>query len=86
MLKLFMSALTKRVKAAYPNENPMQKLVELTKQPVYLNKPLRFGKNKGKTIEELVISDRGYIDWMRNNIDLDEDMQDTIKRALGKVS
>ena len=85
ILKLFMSALTKKVKENYPNENPMQKLVELTKQPVYLNKPLRFGKNKGKTIEDLVISDKGYIDWMRKNMDLDEDMQYTIKRALGEV-
>jgi len=85
ILKLFMSALTKKVKEVYPNENPMHKLVELTKQPVYMNKPLRFGKNKGKTIEDLVISDRGYIDWMRKNMDLDEDMQYTIKRALGEV-
>ncbi len=85
ILKLFMSALAKKVKAAYPDANPMQKLVELTKEPVYLNKPLRFGKNKGKTIEELVISDRGYIDWMRKNMDLDEDMQYTIKRALGEI-
>ncbi len=85
ILKLFMSALTKKVKELYPSDNPMQKLVELTKQPVYLNKPLRFGKHKGKTIEDLVISDRGYIDWMRKNMDLDEDMQYTIKRALGEV-
>ena len=85
ILKLFMSALAKKVKAVYPNDNPMQKLVELTKEPVYMNKPLRFGKNKGKTIEELVISDRGYIDWMRKNMDLDEDMQYTIKRALGEI-
>ena len=86
ILKLFMSALTKKVKETYPNENPIQKLVELTKQPVYMNKPLRFGKNKGKTIEDLVISDRGYIDWMRKNMDLDEDMQYTIKKALGEIS
>ena len=85
ILKLFMSALTKKVKEIHPNDNPMQKLVELTKQPVYMNKPLRFGKNKGKSIEDLVISDRGYIDWMRKNMDLDEDMQYTIKRALGEI-
>lgn len=85
ILKLFMSALTKKVKETYPNDNPMHKLVELTKEPVYMNKPLRFGKNKGKSIEDLVVSDRGYIDWMRKNMDLDEDMQYTIKRALGEV-
>jgi len=86
VLKLFMSALTKKVKESYPHDNPMQKLVELSTQPVYMNKPLRFGKNKGKTIEELVISDPGYIAWMRKNMDLDEDMQYTIKRALGEIS
>jgi len=86
ILKLFMSALTKKVKETYPNENPMQKLVELTSEPVYMNKPLRFGKYKGKTVEDLVISDRGYIDWMRKNMDLDEDMQYTLKKALGEVS
>lgn len=85
ILKLLMSALTKKVKELYPSDNPMQKLVELTKQPVYMNKPLRFGKHKGKTIEDLVVSDRGYIDWMRKNMDLDEDMQYTIKRALGEI-
>ncbi|HIC44982.1 MAG TPA: 3'-5' exonuclease [Sulfurimonas sp.] len=86
ILKLFMSALTKKVKEFYPNINPMDKLVELTGKPVYMNKPLRFGKNKGKTIEDLVVSDKGYIDWMRKNMDLDEDMQYTIKRALGEIS
>jgi len=85
ILKLFMSALAKKVKEVHPSDNPMQKLVELTKQPVYMNKPLRFGKNKGKTVEDLVISDRGYIDWMRKNMDLDEDMKYTISRALGEV-
>ena len=85
ILKLLMSALTKKVKEQFPNDNPMQKLVELTSEPVYMNRPLRFGKNKGKTIEDLVISDRGYIDWMRKNMDLDEDMQYTIKRALGEL-
>ncbi len=85
ILKLFMSALAKKVKENFPNENPMQKLVELTKQPVYLNKPLRFGKHKGKTIEELVISDKGYVEWMKNNMDLDEDMKYTISRALGEI-
>jgi len=86
ILKLFMSALASKVKESFPNENPMQKLVELTSTPVYMNKPLRFGKNKGKTIDDLVISDKGYIDWMRKNMDLDEDMQYTIKRALGEIS
>jgi len=85
ILKLFMSALTKEVKKFYPDINPMDKLVELSTKPVYMTKPLRFGKNKGKTIEELVQSDKGYIDWMRKNMDLDEDMQYTIKRALGEI-
>jgi len=85
ILKLFMSALTKKVKEQFPDINPMDKLVELSSEPVFMTKPLRFGKNKGKTIEELVISDRGYIDWMRKNMDLDEDMQYTIKRALGEI-
>jgi len=82
ILKLFMSALTKKVKEMYPNENPMQKLVELTKQPVYMNKPLRFGKNKGKTVEELAIDDRGYLEWMQKNMDLDEDMRYTLNKVL----
>ncbi len=85
ILKLFMSALAKRVKELYPDANPMQRLVELTKEPVYMNKPLRFGKHKGKTIEDLVISDKGYIDWMKKNMDLDDDMKYTISRALGEV-
>ena len=86
ILKLFMSALTQRVKERFSGENPMQVLVDLSKKPVYLNKPLRFGKHKGKTIEDLVISDMGYIEWMSKNMDLDEDMKYTISRALGEVS
>ncbi len=82
ILKLFMSALTKKVKESYPDENPMPKLVELTRQPVYLNKPLRFGKHKGKTVEELAVEDRGYLEWMKKNMDLDEDMKYTLDKVL----
>ena len=59
----------------------MQKLAELTQTPV-LMKTFKFGKYKDREIAEIVNADRGYITWMRGNLDLDEDMQFTLDHYL----
>lgn len=78
IMKLFLSELIKKVKEEYINENPMDKLVELTETPVKV-KTFRFGKYRGEHIESVASHDIGYISWMRANMkDLDEDMKYTL--------
>ncbi|MEA3374041.1 MAG: 3'-5' exonuclease [Campylobacterota bacterium] len=83
VLKLFLSELRKTVQEQFPGENPVEKMVELTKEPVYITSPLRFGKYKGKTLQELSTEDPGYLRWMADKMEsLDEDMKYSINRVL----
>ena len=45
-------------------------------------KTFKFGKYKDREIAEVVNEDRGYITWMRANLDLDEDMTFTLDYYL----
>lgn len=57
-------------------------LVELSSKRVVVEK-LDFGKYKGRYIEEISMCDRGYLEWMVQNIeDMDEDLRYSIKRYL----
>jgi len=80
IMKLLIDKLFIEVKKQYPEyneDNIMQKLAELTNTPV-LMKIFKFGKYKGENIEQVVSDDKGYIKWMRKNLDLDEDMKYTL--------
>jgi len=77
MLKLLLSKLTARCKEQYPETQVMQKLVELTNTPV-LMQTFKFGKYKGRGVEDIAGEDMGYIKWMRKNLDLDDDMEYTL--------
>ncbi len=82
-LKLLLSKLRKAVQEKFPGENDVDKMVALTQEPVFITKPMRFGKHKGKTIQELAHEDAGYLRWMMENMqNLDEDTRYTIKRVL----
>lgn len=82
-LKLLLSKLRVAVKEKFPGVNEVEKMVELTQTPVLITKPMRFGKHKGKTVQELALEDAGYLKWMLENMqNLDEDMRYTIKQAL----
>ena len=82
VLKLFLTALRKAVQEKFPGENPVEKMVELTKQPVYI-KTLRFGKHKGKELADVALEDAGYLRWMLGNMEnLDEDMRYSINKVL----
>ncbi len=81
VMKLFLSKLVKKCREVYPDYNPMEKLVELTKTPVLL-KTLRFGKYKNKEIKQVAKEDPGYLNWMRSNMDLDEDLKYSLDKAL----
>jgi len=80
VMKLLIDKLLIEMRNKYPTYNKdkiMNKLAELTNTPV-LMKIFKFGKYKGKNIEQIVSDDKGYIKWMRKNLDLDEDMKYTL--------
>jgi len=82
VMKMLISELTKRVREVYPNDKPMQKLVELTKQPVLI-KTFKFGKYRGQDVSDVASTDAGYLKWMLTNMkDLDEDMRYTLGRYI----
>ena len=83
IMKLLLSKLTKEVRAQFPEKRIMQKLAELTQTPV-LMKIFKFGKYKGRDIEEIANEDMGYLKWMRKNLELDEDMAYTLDYYLDR--
>ncbi len=84
VMKLLLSRLVKDTQEKYADVNPMKKLAELTQTPVLL-KTFKFGKYKGREIAEICKADRGYINWMQQNLDLDEDLIYTLEYYLNAV-
>lgn len=83
VLKLLLSKLRELVEAEFPYANPVEKMVDLTNTPI-LVKTFRFGKYKGKTLEEVASSDAGYLRWMLTGMEnLDADMKYSINSVLG---
>ena len=58
----------------------MEKLAELTQTPVFI-KTFKFGKYRGKDIQEVASTDAGYLNWMKSNMDLDEDLKYTLDKV-----
>ena len=82
VLKLFLSKLKVVVTEMFPHDNPVEKMVELTKTPI-LVKTFRFGKHKGKELEEVAREDAGYLRWMLSSMEnLDDDMRYSINYHL----
>jgi len=84
VMKLLLSRLIRLTQENFPGVNPMQKLVELTQTPVMI-KTFKFGKYKDREISEIANEDRGYIQWMRANLELDQDMQYTLDYYLNQA-
>lgn len=82
VMKLFLSKLVTKCREVYPSENPMEKLVELTKTPVFV-KTFKFGKYKDKDIEDVAKEDPSYLNWMKTSMQLDEDLKYTLDKVLG---
>ncbi|MEA2098787.1 MAG: exonuclease domain-containing protein [Campylobacterota bacterium] len=58
-------------------------MIDLSLKKVLMEK-LIFGKYLGRYIEDIVMNDRGYLEWMLCNIsDLDEDLRYSIEYYLG---
>ena len=82
VLKLLLSKLRVAVQAAYPSENPVEKMVDLTNTPI-LVKTFRFGKHKGRELEEVAREDAGYLRWKLTSMDnLDDDLRHSINHYL----
>lgn len=82
VMKLFLTKLVGKCREIYPDYNPIEKLVDLTKTPVFI-KTFKFGKYKGKDVEQVAREDSGYLNWMRSNMELDEDLKYTLDKVLG---
>jgi DNA polymerase III alpha subunit (gram-positive type) len=82
VMKLFLTKLVGKCREVYPDYNPIEKLVDLTKTPVFI-KTFKFGKHKGKDVEQVAREDAGYLNWMRTNMELDEDLRYTLDKVLG---
>jgi len=82
VMKLLLSKLVALTQEKFPNTNPMEKMAELTQTPV-LMKTFKFGKYKGESIEAIANEDMGYLNWMRKNLELDEDMAYSLDYYLG---
>lgn len=83
VLKLFLTKLRQRVQEKFPNENPVEKMVELTKTPVLI-KTFKFGKYRGKDVSDVALQDPSYLQWMQKNMELDADLAYTLKSVLGQ--
>lgn len=70
------------------NENQIiQKMIEISSHPSIFTK-LNFGKHKGKTIEEVIQIDQGWLEWLLGEKEksdvIDEDWIYTLKHYLNK--
>ena len=81
-LKLFLSELRKSVQEKFLGENPVEKMVSLTKEPIFI-KTFRFGKYKGRELADVALEDAGYLRWMLKSMDpLDPDLRYSIEKVL----
>jgi DNA polymerase-3 subunit epsilon/exodeoxyribonuclease X len=82
ILKLLLSKLKEEVSTQFPEQNPVEKMVDLTNTPILI-KTFKFGKHKGKELKEVALSDAGYLRWMLSSMDnLDDDMRYSLNAVL----
>ncbi|MDA7848169.1 3'-5' exonuclease [Sulfurospirillum sp.] len=84
VMKLLLSYLVKLVKEKFPETNPMNKMVELTTTPIFIE-TFTFGKYKGRKVSEVCDEDMGYINWMIDKMNLDMDMKYTFDKIMGHM-
>jgi len=81
VMKLLLSKLVTLTKEKYPDTHPMTKMEELTNTPIFIE-TFAFGKYKDRKIADVCREDMGYIEWMKKNMDLDEDMKYTLDTII----
>jgi len=88
ILRAFFDELLKRAEGE-DIEQKLENLVELTKKPVLVQK-FNFGKYKGKLLKDVLKQDRGYLEWLYNDMckqksqgkEVDENMHLTLSKLL----
>lgn len=90
---LVLEQLYERLKKKIMSENNLdentaiEKMIEISSHPSLFH-TFKFGKHNGKRIEEVVKTDRGYLEWLLdqklNGDGIDEDWIYTLKYYLGK--
>lgn len=81
-LKLFLTELRKSVQEKFAGENPVEKMVALTEEPIFVQ-TFRFGKYKGRDLADVAHEDAGYLRWMLKSMDtLDADLRYSIEKVL----
>jgi DNA polymerase III epsilon subunit-like protein len=91
---LVLEQLYKRLLAKIMKENNLteeeaiEKMIDISSQPSLMNS-FHFGKYNGKSCAEVLILDRGYLEWMltqkEQNPNNEEDWIYTLKYHLGKL-
>ncbi len=70
-------------------EEAIEKMVQISSQPTLLH-TFRFGKYNGKRIDEVVKTDRGYLEWLLGEKEKSEQGEEdwiyTLRHCLGKES
>jgi len=84
VMKLLLSKLVALTKEEFPTVNPMVKMEELTRTPIFIE-IFKFGKHKGENIKEVCDKDMNYINWMMDKMDLDVDMKYTLDKIMGHI-
>ena len=69
------------------DDEAIEKMLEISSHPTIIRK-LGFGKHKGKTVEEVLRLDHGWLEWLLGeklkSSEIDEDWIYTLKHYLGK--
>jgi DNA polymerase-3 subunit epsilon/exodeoxyribonuclease X len=82
ILKLFLTELKKTIKDKFPDENIIDKMVSLTKEPILI-KEFKFGKYKGQLLKDVATKDAGYLKWLLTSMEnLDSDLRYSIEKVL----
>ncbi len=86
--KLFERLLKKIIEQEnLTSEQAFERMIEISSHPSILH-TFKFGKHNGKRIEDVVKTDRGYLEWLLeqklNGEGMDEDWIYTLKHFLGK--
>ncbi len=59
----------------------IEEMVAISARPILLKK-MPFGKHKGEFFKDIVFSDRSYMEWMFNSMEMDENMRHTVVHYL----
>lgn len=84
VMKLLLSKLVALSKEKFAGINPMVKMEELTRTPIFIE-VFKFGKYKGRRVKEVCDEDIDYINWMIDKMKLDSDMRYTLDKIMGNI-